>query len=58
MPSDRVTETIRVYRGDKAAIERMARVQAAAADRNVTPADVVRDLLTSASEKERDNGTQ
>ena len=54
MPSDRVTETLRVYRGDKQIIERMARNQAAAEDRNVTPADVIRGLL---EEKERGNGT-
>ena len=54
MPSDRVTETIRVYRGSKQKLERLARNQAAREDRNVTPADVVRDLLASVPE-EREN---
>lgn len=57
MPSDRVTETVRVYRGDKAKLERMARNQAAEQDRNVTPADVIRGLLASAQPKERGSGT-
>lgn len=53
MPSDRVTETLRVYRGDKQILERMARNQAAEQDRNVTPADVIRGLLASAQAEER-----
>lgn len=57
MPSGRVTETLRVYRGDKMIIERMARNQAAEQDRNVTPADVIRGLLAHEQAKERGNGT-
>lgn len=56
MPSDRVTETLRVYRGDKQILERMARNQAAEQDRNVTPADVIRGLLANEQAKERGNG--
>lgn len=53
MPSDRVTETVRAYRGDKARLERRARNEAVKLDRTVTPADVIHWLLELAETQEQ-----
>ena len=55
LQSDRVTLNVRIYRGDKQILERMARMQTAEQPpgrRRITPADVVRRLLAEQA-KER-----
>lgn len=56
LPSDRVTEPVRAYRGDKAMLLRLARTRAAETNKRVTPADVIHALLAPVRKREQERG--